>query len=162
MKPNLERLQKLVIFLKSLDRHQFNYAQYVTKTNATVDCGTVCCAAGWMPEVFKEDSPFTWEDMIEGNYLVRVCSLDDESIKELFSEKEQAIAKRDITLHAQDVKIMAFFDLSLEQVNALFQGSGFDQFMLKLPITDFASSLPEVIHLFETYVEKHVQASPNE
>lgn len=155
MKPNIERLQKLVDFLKGLNRYQFRYSDYVSDCNDERTCGTVCCAAGWMPEAFKEESPFTWEDMIESHYLVRVASLDGESIKELFNEKEQAIAKSDITLHALDVKLMAFFELTYEEKTALFQGSFYNQVLLGLPETNLESNLYEVIHLFESFIKKY-------
>jgi len=53
----IKRLQKLHDFLIELPEHKFYYGEYVDKCNWDDNCGTVCCAMGWMPEV----DPKNWK-----------------------------------------------------------------------------------------------------
>jgi hypothetical protein len=50
---NVERLRKLEAFLRELKLEQFDFVNVVSQWDSD-DCGTVCCAMGWTPEVFPE------------------------------------------------------------------------------------------------------------
>lgn len=52
-------LIKLVQGLKTLDESQFDYEVFVSEYDAKNNCGTVCCAWGWMPK-FVPESGVTW------------------------------------------------------------------------------------------------------
>ena len=56
-----ERLLKIADFLEELPPEKFNFRDYVSESKN--DCGTVCCAIGWLPKIFPED--FYW---INPNY----------------------------------------------------------------------------------------------
>ncbi len=49
-----ELLIKLVQGLKTLDESQFDYSEYVAEYDNYKDCGTVCCAWGWVPALVPE------------------------------------------------------------------------------------------------------------
>ena len=51
-------LEKLIDGLKTLEEDEFSYEQFVTKSNS--ECGTVCCAFGWMPK-FVPESGVKWK-----------------------------------------------------------------------------------------------------
>ena len=51
-------LKKLSSGLKTLDDSQFYYGDYVLHSDS--NCGTVCCAFGWMPK-FVPESGVVWE-----------------------------------------------------------------------------------------------------
>ena len=52
-KLTIKRLEKAIEFWSTLKQHQFNFASYVTKTDHK-GCGTVCCLAGWLPDIDPE------------------------------------------------------------------------------------------------------------
>ena len=52
-------LNKLVFGLRSLRESEFDYSEYVSETKN--ECGTVCCAFGWMPK-FVPESGVKWEE----------------------------------------------------------------------------------------------------
>lgn len=52
----INRLQKLHDFLIKLPEKKFDFSSYVTKTDDK-GCGTICCAAGWLPRV----DPKNWK-----------------------------------------------------------------------------------------------------
>lgn len=53
---NKERLITLREFLKTLKQEQFEYNAIVSKAEG--NCGTTCCAIGWMPKIDPEN--FQW------------------------------------------------------------------------------------------------------
>src|SRR4029077_18479345 len=62
----LMRFKKLVAMLVSLTEKQWTYATFVESWAG--GCGTVCCAAGWLPSV----DPHNWvwvRNAPEGQYL---------------------------------------------------------------------------------------------
>jgi hypothetical protein len=152
MKPDIERLQKLLDFLKGLKSNQFDYSKYIADTNEEGNCGTVCCAAGWVPEVFKEESPFTWEEVISDSLL-----LYSESPELTVSEMEIVEElKLDFNLlNELQLRLCIFFKLTREEQNALFQGHDMAQIDLGLPLVDSDSSLHDVIYLFQSFINKH-------
>lgn len=59
-----KRLLKLILFIEDLPRKQFDYRDFVSRFEIKPSghvCGTICCAAGWMPAVFRQ---FTWRDSL--------------------------------------------------------------------------------------------------
>lgn len=58
LKEELNWVQKLADGLRTLKPKQFNYHDFITKYNE--DCGTVCCAYGWMPK-FVPEAGVRWE-----------------------------------------------------------------------------------------------------
>ena len=59
-------LKKLSEGLKTLNPEKFAYERFVTKYDYQTDCGTVCCAYGWMPR-FVPESGVKWEHVIEAS-----------------------------------------------------------------------------------------------
>ena len=51
---DLELLKKLVAGLKTLGDSEFLYSSFVRKYDEENECGTVCCAWGWMPKFVPE------------------------------------------------------------------------------------------------------------
>lgn len=49
-----DRLNKLADFLQKLPPRKFNIENWVDKTDAAGECGTVCCALGWAPAAFPK------------------------------------------------------------------------------------------------------------
>lgn len=48
-----KRLIKLIEFLEKLPRRKFDFSKVVAKGKQNGHyCGTVCCAAGWLPAIF--------------------------------------------------------------------------------------------------------------
>jgi hypothetical protein len=54
-----EKLLKLCDFLDSLKDEQFDFSSW-TSARDEHDCGTVCCAAGWIPAAFPEEYAAQW------------------------------------------------------------------------------------------------------
>lgn len=46
-----QRLLKLAKFLRELPEEKFYFGDYVRDFDTEHNCGTVCCAIGWMPKV---------------------------------------------------------------------------------------------------------------
>ena len=57
---DLEILQKLVAGLRTLRPSEFLYSSFVTKYDTENQCGTVCCAWGWMPK-FVPEAGVKWD-----------------------------------------------------------------------------------------------------
>ena len=51
-KTQRKRLEKLIGFLKVLDRKKFDFGNVVRIWDDKHKCGTVCCAMGWTPAIF--------------------------------------------------------------------------------------------------------------
>jgi hypothetical protein len=51
---NKERLLKLAEFLEQLPSEDFNFNSFVEEYDVQNECGSVCCAIGWMPHVFPD------------------------------------------------------------------------------------------------------------
>jgi hypothetical protein len=54
---NLENMNKVIEFLRTLEESKFNFRAVVS--SQTVDenshiCGSVCCAVGWFPKIFPD------------------------------------------------------------------------------------------------------------
>lgn len=54
-------LEKLAAGLKTLKEEQFEYIDFVSEFDKENECGTVCCAWGWMPR-FVPESGLLWEE----------------------------------------------------------------------------------------------------
>ena len=65
LKKELDWLQKLNDGLRTLKPEQFKYSQFISESHD--DCGTVCCAYGWMPK-FVPESGVKWE--LDDDYLL--------------------------------------------------------------------------------------------
>jgi len=59
----INRLQKLHDFLVQLPPKKFAIKEWVTRFNQKNECGTVCCAIGWMPTVDKRN--WEWDNITE-------------------------------------------------------------------------------------------------
>lgn len=74
-----ERMQKLIEFLEELEPSKFNIANLITKYDYTNECGTVCCAVGWLPAVFP--NLVKWErDLMSGEACLALAN--DEANKD--------------------------------------------------------------------------------
>lgn len=127
-----ERFIKLLEFLKTLNNDQFDYSQFVAIYDHKQQCGTVCCAAGWLPKVFPQE----WELAFDGvRWIPAMPNFGPDQ------EIEDTLAH--------------FFGMTSIEVNALFYGDYYAQDELNLPITDDDSELPAVINLFEHFLKIH-------
>lgn len=52
-----KRLLKVATFLRTLKPKQFYFGKFVHSFDVKKECGTVCCAYGWLPKIF----PRSWE-----------------------------------------------------------------------------------------------------
>lgn len=59
---NIENFNKLIQFLNNLEKEKFNLSTVVNKYDFINDCGTVCCAVGWFPNIFQNCSWKTYEN----------------------------------------------------------------------------------------------------
>lgn len=53
-KQGKQRLRQLIEFIRELPDDKFDFSTLVSKLDEN-ECGTVCCAAGWLPAAFPED-----------------------------------------------------------------------------------------------------------
>ena len=53
----IKRFQKLIKFLERLPPSKFNFTSYFYEVDEN-ECGTVCCAVGWLPKVFPRAKVF--------------------------------------------------------------------------------------------------------
>lgn len=51
---NKDRLLKLAEFLEQLPSESFDFSSFVDSYDQEKECGSVCCAIGWMPKVFPD------------------------------------------------------------------------------------------------------------
>lgn len=59
---NKTKLLKLVDFLKNLSPDKFDFSEVVTECDYN-NCGTVCCAIGWLPAIFPDE--VEWRRRVE-------------------------------------------------------------------------------------------------
>jgi hypothetical protein len=52
------KLRQLIEFIRELPDEQFDFSRIVKEVDRH-ECGTVCCAAGWLPKVFPKDWAYT-------------------------------------------------------------------------------------------------------
>ena len=62
----INRLQKLADFLLELPADRFDYSAWVEEDDG--ECGTVCCAIGWMPKV----DPKKWKWKKDDGYFSHI------------------------------------------------------------------------------------------
>lgn len=62
-----DRLKQWIDFLHNLPDEKFDYDLWVSETDGHA-CGTVCCAAGWLPAVDPEN--WQWQDDWRANDLL--------------------------------------------------------------------------------------------
>lgn len=74
-----DRLNKLANFLEKLNPKKFNLSIIAKKDKKNPECGTVCCAIGWMPQVFPRT--FKWRLFPWSNQL-SVVEIEDEEIED--------------------------------------------------------------------------------
>lgn len=72
-----ERFKKVIDFLKVLPKEQFNIDSWVSKSEYDIikrkTCGTVCCAAGWLPKIDPKNWTWYW---ILDRYIPRLKNTD--------------------------------------------------------------------------------------
>ncbi len=73
---NIRRLNKLADFLDKLSAPKFNFENVISAYDGFKECGTVCCAVGWMPVVFPR--LVKWDKTNIG--IFTVCLKKDEDI----------------------------------------------------------------------------------
>ena len=95
---NRPRLKKMLKFLRELDESKFKYAAFVSEHNDV--CGTVCCALGWTPTIFKK-SPWKW--VPNPKYGKLILTYDNESSF--------------IEYNAKD-----FFETNISEIHFMFYG----------------------------------------
>lgn len=102
----LRRLERLAKFLDKLPREKFNFRDWVTETNKSNRCGTVCCAVGWMPLVDPRSwrwgrrnrrlvvklasAPDAWPTLAAAEYF----GLQFQQVERLFVAPDRATAER--------------------------------------------------------------------
>jgi len=97
-----QRLNEFIEFLDSLSRKAFKFDSLVSKTNKDHTCGTVCCAAGWLPKFAPKS--FEWVN-VYGNMEVKGKN-DYKSLGNDYEGLSLAIAK--------------FFGITLPEVEDIF------------------------------------------
>ena len=65
---NIENFNKLINFLNNLEKEKFNLSTVVNEYDFINDCGTVCCAVGWFPNIFQNCSWKTYGMMLLLHY----------------------------------------------------------------------------------------------
>ena len=83
---DLELLKKLVAGLRTLRPSEFIYSSFVSKYDRKNECGTVCCAWGWMPK-FVPESGVRWVLEAGGaisHYPLDVLKIDADLINFMF------------------------------------------------------------------------------
>ena len=111
---NENNMRKMINFLRTLSPHRFDFRQHVMhfepiKNDRKNVCGTVCCALGWIPEIYPEenlelrkyalgghlvltnkgqDTPTLWEDSFARN-AARILGIPEQHILLLFYPIEQ-------------------------------------------------------------------------
>lgn len=58
-----EKLHRWADFLEKLSPEQLAMDTWITEYDPSAKCGTVCCAAGWLPAIFPDDLGDLWEDV---------------------------------------------------------------------------------------------------
>ena len=53
-KKGKEKLRQLIEFIRELPDEKFDFSRIVKEVDEH-QCGTVCCAAGWLPKAFPQD-----------------------------------------------------------------------------------------------------------
>jgi hypothetical protein len=71
---NIENFNKVISFLEKLEDREFNFQKVITIFNNKLNCGTVCCAVGWFPNIFPER--VTWDKTCGSTML----ALDKEEV----------------------------------------------------------------------------------
>lgn len=102
---NKERLLKLAAFLRELPLEKFDINQVVTSWDFENDCGFVCCAIGWTPQIFPE--LVAWTGGVGWSSFPLKCCITNE--------------ERSYVNIASSL-----FDIDSEQVTDLFEGSNYD------------------------------------
>ena len=111
---DLELLKKLVAGLKTLEDSQFKYRPFVSQYDRKNECGTVCCAWGWMPK-FVPESGVRWVLEADGDvshHPSDVLEIDGDLIDFMFYGYDfpTYLGEHDFDLFGDD------YDSTLEQV----------------------------------------------
>jgi hypothetical protein len=70
---NKERLETIAKFLDILPPEKFDIGDFVTESKD--GCGTVCCAIGWLPEIFPRN--FKWRESYAPGVVLTVRPIKD-------------------------------------------------------------------------------------
>jgi hypothetical protein len=134
---NKERLLKLADFLDELDDSKFNFSHVIEKYDTENNCGTVCCAMGWVPVVFPD--------------IVKWCGGDD-----VYNPNNvELINVSGFSNYVDVAKLL--FDIPREDASSLFTPKLQDKIIGKyecdLPIVDHDATPDEVANLIRKYVD---------
>lgn len=99
---HIERLRHLASSLRTLSPSEFNIHDWVTDFDTKKQCGTVCCAAGWLPRFF----PLDWEWGPGHTYTPRLKQISD-------------------GVGVVNIDLETFFGISTNQVDFLFMPSSY-------------------------------------
>lgn len=111
-KINKTKLLKLIDFLKNLPEEKFYFGSVVDSFDKENNCGTVCCAIGWLPAIFPDEIEwyqevrFAGENFLahkETNHFVNyakaatlVFNIPEEIAEGLFSPSSQTCVHKDL------------------------------------------------------------------
>ena len=118
---NTQRLLILAEFLDKLKPEQFNFRWLVDAIEN--QCGTVCCAAGWLPVAFPDD--FVWYGQKNGNDF-HVDAIQYELLNEELKTGKYCIPLSYSMDPSTAFSIRIFFDLEAETFEQIFMPFGGD------------------------------------
>lgn len=92
-------------FDSTIPKRRFNMSRYVTKYNAQMNCGYICCLVGWLPAIFP--AIFRWSMEATGwtvrarymsfdtqRHVERFFRINSEVFSSLFAGKELVVDGR--------------------------------------------------------------------
>lgn len=120
----------------------FTYNEFVKEYDDEFR-GTVCCPAGWLPDIYPEE----WE----WHY-----SSKSDSLIPRYTKAWRIIEDETTTIKKE---LMLFFEIDLPTVEALFFGSVTEQRKLSIPEAPAApqTTLSQVTNMIEVYYTKYIK-----
>ena len=94
---NIEKMNKLIDFLHDLEEDKFEFNEVVAETDGN-SCGTVCCAVGWFPTIFPEETE--WYKPVRDGAALKV-RIKGEAIGEYDRVAERVLGLPELIAGAQ-------------------------------------------------------------
>lgn len=103
-KVRIDRLEKMIKFLEELPPKKFDFGTVVRSRDEN-DCGTVCCAMGWTPEIFKGELLIGWDEIQNYNYdawAKKIFGMSEMIADSLFCPNAQEEVHPDLRILSRD------------------------------------------------------------
>jgi hypothetical protein len=163
---NVTNFKKLKDFLIGLESRRFNFTKVVSMMDSKKECGTVCCAVGWFPDIFdncKWVRQITDED---------ICSIIVDNKQEMY----HVAASKVLEIPTEHAKVLftpfdddaesiwdgwIYKDKEFEDLDGVIQHICDNAKMKIMPLCGSDASPEDLVDLIDSYMDEYYENIPS-